>query len=97
MMYSVQLSGYGQASLINYTKGGQPFWCDIVIEPIISKNMYGDEQITHLLGTLVKTAVVDTSDESSRDTPESEIGEQEGKLISLKAASLCHWSMLMIG
>jgi hypothetical protein len=80
MMYTVQLTGYGHASLINYTKGGKPFWCDILIQPIISKDMYGDEQITHLLGTLVKTASVDTSGMSSRSASESEIGEQEGKL-----------------
>jgi hypothetical protein len=85
MMYTVQLTGYGQASLINYTKGGKPFWCDILIQPIISKDMYGDEQITHLLGTLVKTASVDASDSSSRSASESEIGEQEGKLVFTKA------------
>ena len=57
-MYSVQLTGFGKASLINYTKAGKPFWYDIIIQPIISKDMYGDEQITHLLGTIVKTSAV---------------------------------------
>ena len=78
-MQSVELTGYGKASLINYTKGGKPFWCEIMIQPIISKDMYGDEQITHLLGTLVKTATVDPSDTSSHSTSESEPSEQEGK------------------
>ena len=83
MMQSVELTGYGKASLINYTKGGKPFWCEIMIQPIISKDMYGDEQITHLLGTLVKTSTVDPSDTSSHSTSESEPSEQEGTKTSL--------------
>ena len=79
MMQSVELTGYGKASLINYTKGGKPFRCEILIQPIVSKDMYGEEQITHLLGTLVKTAAVDPSDTSSHSTSESEPSEQEGK------------------
>lgn len=85
MMYTVESTGCGQASLINYTKSGKPFWCDILIQPIISKDMYGDEQITHLLGTLVKTASVGTSDTSSRSVSESEVGDQEGELTSIQA------------
>ena len=78
MMCSVQLTGYGKANLVNYTKSGRPFWCEIQIQPLISKDMYGDEQITHLLGTMVKTASVDTSKTSSASSPSSDRGEREG-------------------
>lgn len=77
MMCSVQLTGYGKANLVNYTKSGRPFWCEIQIQPIISKDMYGDEQITHLLGTMVKTATVDMSKTSSGSSPPSDRGEKE--------------------
>lgn len=40
--------------------------------------MYGDEQITHLLGTLVKTATVDMPKTSSCSTSPSDRGEREG-------------------
>lgn len=78
MMCSVQLTGYGKANLVNYTKSGRPFWCEIQIQPIMSKDMYGDEQITHLLGTLVKTATVDMPKTSSCSTSPSDRGEREG-------------------
>lgn len=78
MMCSVQLTGYGKANLVNYTKSGRPFWCEIQIQPIMSKDMYGDEQITHLLGTLVKTASLDMPKTSSCSTSPSDRGEREG-------------------
>lgn len=78
-MYNVQLTGYGKASVINYTKGGKPFRCEIIIQPIISKDMYGDNIITHLLGTLIKTFNVDTKDEPSSCSVSSDgRTEQEG-------------------
>ena len=76
-MCSVQSTGYGKANLVNYTKSGRPFWCEIQIQPIISKDMYGDEQITHLLGTLVKTATVDATETSSCSTSPSDRGERD--------------------
>ena len=79
MMYNVQLTGYGKASVINYTKSGKPFRCEIIIQPIVSKDMYGDDIITHLLGTLIKTSAFDTKDEPSSCSVTSDgRTEQEG-------------------
>ena len=79
MMKNVQLTGHGKASLINYTKGGKPFRCEVIIQPIFSKDMYGDELITHLLGVLIKTSNVEAKNSpSTSSTSSAERSEQEG-------------------
>ena len=51
----------------------------MIIQPILSKDMYGDDVITHLLGTLIETSTFDTKDEQSSCSVTSDgRTEQEG-------------------
>eukprot|EP00596_Hydrurales_sp_CCMP1899_P005768 CAMPEP_0119040592 /NCGR_PEP_ID=MMETSP1177-20130426/10590_1 /TAXON_ID=2985 /ORGANISM="Ochromonas sp, Strain CCMP1899" /LENGTH=218 /DNA_ID=CAMNT_0007005825 /DNA_START=150 /DNA_END=806 /DNA_ORIENTATION=- len=54
MMSNVKSSGFGNACVINYTKSGKPFWCEISVQPIVSKDMYGDNQVTHFVATVTR-------------------------------------------
>lgn len=52
MMHNVNLTGFGTGEVINYTKCGEPFWTSIRIQPIISDRMYGNTEVSHLLGRI---------------------------------------------
>lgn len=58
-MTDVKSSGFGNACLINYTKSGKPFWCEISVQSIVSKDSYGNNQVTHFVATVTKNDDLD--------------------------------------
>ena len=53
-MASVLSTGFGCANCINYTKEGKPIFISIVIQPILSANIFGEFQCSHNLGRIVQ-------------------------------------------
>jgi hypothetical protein len=53
-MRAVKFSGFGKSRLVTYSKDGEPFWCEILVSPIISEDFYGDQRITHFVVQFLK-------------------------------------------
>ena len=53
MMQDVRSTGHGHARIVNYTKDDIPFWCDIIIHPIMSIDLYGTERATHYVSQVL--------------------------------------------
>jgi hypothetical protein len=85
MMTNVKSSGFGNACLINYTKSGKPFWCEISVQCIVSKDLYGDNQVTHFVATVTKNNNLDVEKDSFNKISEGVLAsrKQESKSLSL--------------
>lgn len=59
MNRNVLATGFGTAKVCQYTKDGRPIYNRITTSPIVSKNIYGEEIISHLLVRMFQIDVED--------------------------------------
>jgi hypothetical protein len=50
MMHNAALVGYGKAKVVYYSKDRVPFGSEIELQPISTRNMFGEINMTHFLG-----------------------------------------------
>jgi hypothetical protein len=72
-MYNVSAIGYAKMKVVCYVKCGEPFLAEIEIQPIVTKDIYGEGRVSHLLGKMNRLEMVIDADSAPRSLSKSQL------------------------